>query len=107
MSKIVHPLPAGAFTLTGKTQGPAIAIGRCRYGRTQAMYMHETELRDACAAMGWANDKVHAVVAADLERAKTELAAAKLLLSDQAEKIETLERALGWKPEKPEKKAAH
>lgn len=65
------------------------------------MFMHRDELRDACAAFGWASDKEHAKVVAALDAANLALKAASALNVELEAKVATLEKAIGWKPEPP------
>ena len=104
---VVDPLPAGAFTLTGKTTGPAVNLGRNRYSKSQMMYFHLDEIRDAAVKAGWHTEQDYQQLLAErdalLERARE---AAEVLV-DQNEKIDGLEKAgvleaaLGFKPEAP------
>lgn len=97
MSSIVNPLPAGSFTLRGKTQGPAVALGPCRYRKSQVMFMDESELRDANAAMGFPNPQTHQKVVDELAAANEQLASLDAQVKSQAHEIATLEEALGWR----------
>lgn len=91
---LLATLPSGAFTLSGKTSGPAVALGRNRYRKSQLMFMHEDELRKAVHAAGWPLPETHADVAGSLETVTGERDVA-LEERDQAlAKAATLEAAL-------------
>lgn len=101
MSQLVEQLPAGAFTLSGKSEGPAVALGRNRYAKSQLMFMGAQELRDALAAFGWANDVVHAQLVKEHEELQAAHQDAKDYIADLEEKVDTLEKAIGYKPADP------
>lgn len=100
---IVDPLPAGAMTWGGKTQGPAINMGRVRPhmvgGRMN--YVHELEFRDMAVKFGYPLKEDHERLQAECESLKDLLADADAKISELEDKSEALERSLGWKPKEP------
>lgn len=104
---LVDPLPAGSFTLTGKTQGPAVNLGRNRYSKSQMMFFHVDEIRDAVVKAGWHTEQDYQRLLTEFEEMKDSFEHAMRHADEMAEKVDALERALGWKPEapKPEPKA--
>ena len=95
---VVDPLPAGAFTLTGKTSGPAVNLGRNRYSKSQMMYFHLDEIRDAVVRAGWHTEHDYQILLADHSALRDLLADADAKIAEYEDKIDALERALGWKP---------
>ncbi len=105
-AKTVDPLPSGAVTLSGKTEGPAVPLGRMRYARGQLMYLHETELRQACADFEWPNPETHQKVVEERDAFKAKLEEAQAVVTEQAAALEVLEKALGWRERKAAEKPA-
>lgn len=95
---VVDPLPAGSFTLTGKTYGPAVNLGRNRYSKSQMMFFHLDEIRDAVVKAGWHTESDYQKLKREFDEIAIDLADANALIADHEEKIDALERALGWKP---------
>lgn len=109
---VVDPLPAGAFTLGGKTYGPAVNLGRNRYSKSQMIYMHLDEIRDATVRAGWHTEADYQQLLAEHSMLQDNLADADAKIAEYEEKIDALERALGWKPKekttdvKPQRRTA-
>lgn len=97
---IIDPLPAGGMTWGGKTQGPAINAGRLRPHilGPRILYVHLDELRDWVVKAGWHTEEDYKLLLADAEHAKDLLADADAKITEYEDRIETLEKALGWKP---------
>lgn len=95
---VVDPLPAGSFTLTGKTNGPAINMGRCRYAKSQMMFQHLDELRDNVVKAGWHTEQDYQQLLSAHESLKEVHEAVCADLLHELDKSESLEKALGWKP---------
>ena len=95
---VVDPLPAGSFTLTGKTYGPAVNLGRNRYSKSQMMFFHLDEIRDAVVKAGWHTESDYQNLKAVHDRLLIEFVDLQNALADADEKIDALEKALGWKP---------
>ena len=96
---LVDPLPAGAFTLTGKTQGPAVNLGRNRYSKSQMVFMHVDEIRDACVRAGLHIEADYQQLLAEHSVIKDAFTVLQAEHDQALAKIEGLEKALGWKPE--------
>lgn len=103
---VVDPLPAGAFTLTGKTQGPAVNMGRCRYAKSQMMFFHLDEIRDAAVKAGWATHEEYLRLEETHKALQAERDALVQKVMDLEKKAEDLTAAIGWKPKAPAKKPA-
>lgn len=107
---IVDPLPAGAMTWGGKTQGPAINVGRVRPHilGPRILYVHLDELRDWVVKAGWHTEKAYKELEAEHDELKDLLADADAKIAEYEDKIDALEKALGWKPKpgRPKKVAA-
>lgn len=100
---LVDPLPAGAFTLTGQTTGPAVNMGRCRWGKSQMMYVSLRELNDLVVRAGWHGEQAYQLLLADFKAAEAHIDQLMDTLADADDKIDALERAFDWKPkEKPQ-----
>ena len=97
---IIDPLPAGGITWGGKTQGPAINAGRLRPHilGPRILYVHLDELRDWVVKAGWATNEDYLRLLKDFKDAEAHIEQLMDAAADDAEKIETLEKALGWKP---------
>lgn len=91
---IDHP-PHPFTTLSGKTSGPCVAVGRVPYAKQGApIYMHvETELRKAVKDAGWPNPETHAAAVAELDAVRAELAATAARLETVLAENETLRAA--------------
>lgn len=98
---IVDPLPAGALTWGGKTQGPAINVGRVRPHvlGPRILYVHLDELRDWVVKAGWHTEQDYQQLLAEHSTLQDNLADADAKIAEYEEKVDALERALGWKPE--------
>lgn len=107
-TSIINPLPAGAMTFTGKTQGPAINLGRARPHQIggRMLYAHLDELRDWVVKAGWHTEKDYQDLHAENEQHKDLLADADARIGELEAKVEDLERALGWKPTPRAKKVS-
>ena len=92
---LVDPLPSGAFTMLGKTTGPAINLGRNRYNKSQMVYMHVDEIRDACVRAGLHTEHDYQLLLAERDGLLEKADEAAEVLVDQSEKIEALEKMLG------------
>ena len=108
---IVDPLPAGALTWGGKSQGPAINVGRVRPHilGPRILYVHLDELRDWVVKAGWHTEQDYQQILARREELEDRVAELLIEAAEAAQKIETLEKALGWKPKPgrpPKEKAA-
>lgn len=90
-------LPAGAFTIGGKSRGPAVALGRNRYNKSQTIFLGEPELRQAIQDMGWPQPEDLADANDALATQAQELGNAQAELSELAEKLATLEQTVGFK----------
>lgn len=102
---LVDPLPAGAMTFTGKTQGPAVNLGRARPHQIggRMLYAHLDELRDWVVRAGWHTEKDYQILEAAYNEKMDLLADAGVRIDELEEKVAALERAFGWKPkEKPQ-----
>ena len=97
---IVDPLPAGALTWGGKTQGPAINAGRVRPHilGPRILYVHLDELRDWVVKAGWHTESDYQQLLAEHSTLQDNLADADAKIAEYEEKVDALERALGWKP---------
>ena len=98
---IVDPLPAGAMTWAGKTQGPAINVGRVRPHilGPRILYVHLDELRDWVVKAGWHTEKDYGQLESAYNEAKDLLADADAKIEELESKVEALGAALGWKPQ--------
>lgn len=107
---IIDPLPAGGMTWGGKTFGPAINAGRLRPHilGPRILYVHLDELRDWVVKAGWHTEQDYEQVKAELDEHKDLLADADAKIAEFEDKVEALEKALGWKPKpgRPPKAAA-
>lgn len=100
MSRLVDPLPPGAFTIGGKTAGPAVNMGRNRYNKSQLIFLGEADVRVAVAAFadhGFANPETHQAVVDDLAAKTAELDQAQAAISELEGKLATLEETVGFK----------
>lgn len=97
-------LPAGAFTLSGKTGGPAVSPGRNRYNKSQMIWVHLDELRDLIADAGWATPDTHERLLADHQKSQELVEGLLAERNELVQKVDDLEKALGWKPKAPAKK---
>lgn len=97
---IVDPLPAGALTWGGKSHGPAVNVGRLRPHvlGPRVLWFALTEVRDLVVKIGWHTEDEYQRLLAELEEKNDLLADAAEEISLKDEKIETLEKAIGWKP---------
>lgn len=73
---MVKTIPRPCMTVSGKTVGPAVMLGRSRIPVGGGVYLHETELRGALRAFGWPAPETHEKTLAELEQARVDLAAA-------------------------------
>jgi chromosome segregation ATPase len=106
VSKVIMELPAGAFTLAGKSRGPAVALGRNRYNKSQTIFMGEPELRQAIQDMGWPQPEDHSDLAEKLAATEAELEQAQKDVAHLEEKAQTLEKTVGFTSEPLERKIA-
>lgn len=110
MTGFIDPVPAGTLTISGKTYGPALPLGRHVHSEhtspPRITWIHADELRDLIAKAGWATPEVHAEVAAELERVKSERDDLADRLGQAVAQVNDLEKAIGWKPKATKTKAA-
>lgn len=97
MSSIVDQLPAGAFTISGDTRGPAVNLGRNRYNKSQLIFLDEGTLRvanKAFAELGFVNPETHKEVADALAGATAELDQAKAYVAELEDRVAGAEKGL-------------
>ena len=104
---IVDPLPAGAMTFGGKTVGPAINMGRARPHQVggRMVYLHLDELRDAVVKAGWHTEPDYQQMLVEHEALKYQHESLTTELEQAKEKIDALEKAIGFKPKPGRPKA--
>ena len=100
---IVDPLPAGSLTWGGKTEGPAINVGRLRPHilGPRILYVHLDELRDWVVKAGWHVEADYQKLLEDFKMSEEYADTITAELAEAREKIDGLEKALGWKPDVP------
>lgn len=90
---LVDRVPNPHCTLTGKTGGPAIALGLAR--RPGPLYMHvQSELRQAVHAAGWPLPEEHLKTLAEVDELRDLLADANERLDELAAENDTLRGAV-------------
>lgn len=105
---IIDPLPAGAMSWTGKTQGPAICMGRLRPHvlGPRVLWLTESEHRDNCAKFGYPMKEDYERALAKLDEKNDQLADADARISELEDENDALRRAIGFKPAETQPKAA-
>lgn len=105
----IDPVPAGTLTIGGKTYGPALPLGRHVHSENthppRLSWIHADELRDLIAKADWATPELHAQLVSEHDQLKDEHAVVLAERDQLKQKVEDLERALGWK-RTPKAKAA-
>jgi molecular chaperone GrpE (heat shock protein) len=106
MARVITELPAGAFTIGGKSRGPAVALGRNRYNKSQTIFLGEPELKQAIQDMGWPQPEDHTELETQLAAVKADLDQAQADVAHLEEKAQTLEKTVGFTSEPLERKIA-
>lgn len=106
MTKVLNTLPHPALTVSGKTAGPAVAIGRSKVGRGHPLYLHHTELRQAVIDMGWPTPELHEKLTGQLAAAHARVVELERTVADQADAVKAAEHALAARFAHPAKPAA-
>lgn len=108
MSRLVDPLPPGAFTVGGKTAGPAVNMGRNRYNKSQLIFLDEGDVRHAVSAfseLGFANPEIHQQTLDEVAAKTAELDQANATITELQARVASLEETVGFKTHAAEAEA--